>query len=142
MFDVFKRVAILKVSSLPVINTKGNTVGLLMQSNVIEYVSNTLSAANPGSVIALKLGTNDYNLQEKARIVESNNARILSLNFEPSYKVSDAFLCTIKINTKDLKHILATFDRFEYEYEAHSSITEQDTQLQDRYELLMKYLNI
>ena len=141
VFDVLPKFTEAQISALPIIDEKGFLLGLLRESDVVKYLSQLTSTNNPGAFLTLRLGTNDYNLQEISRIVESNNARILSLQFEPMTE-DEHLLCTIKINTKELKHILATFDRFNYEYIAHSSENEVDNQLQNRYDLLMKYLNI
>ncbi|MBI1182961.1 CBS domain-containing protein [bacterium] len=141
VFDVLKVFVETGFSALPVIDENSNLLGVLRTMDVVNYLSRTLSINNPGAFITLQLGQNDYNLQEISRIVESNNARILSLHFEPVSE-EGVLICTLKINQRDLSHILATFDRFNYKYLAHSSVSEHDDGLQERYNLLMKYLNI
>lgn len=141
VFDVIKLFIDGGLSALPVTSPKGKLLGLLRASDVLQYLSNTLSIKFPGAFISLRFGQNDYNLQEISRIVESNNARILSLHFEP-IQPDESLLCTIKIDQKDLRHILATFERFGYTCVAHSSSVKQDDGMSDRYDLLMKYLNI
>ncbi|MFY0673470.1 MAG: CBS domain-containing protein [Bacteroidia bacterium] len=141
IFETLKFFKEFNLSAIPVVNESGLLSGLLTAQDVINYLSTTTSISNPGSFITLRLKTNDYNLQEISRIVESNNAQILSLHFEP-VAAADELHCTIKINQKDLKHIIATFERFDYQLLAHSSATDSDDELKDRYDLLMKYLNI
>lgn len=141
VFDVFKVFVEGEYTALPVVNEQSELLGLFRMSDAINYLSKTLSIKNEGSFITLKLGNNDYNLQELARIVESNNARVLSLHFEP-IENEEQLLCTIKINQRDLTHILATFERFGYEYVAHSSIGDHNDDLAARYNLLMKYLDL
>lgn len=141
VFDVLKLFKEFNLSALPVVNSNGILCGMLTTLNVVSYLSKTISIANPGSFITLRFHTNDYNLQEISRIVESNNAQILSLHFEP-VETANELHCTIKINQKDLRHIIATFERFDYELLAHSSITDTEDELKNRYDMLMKYLNI
>ena len=141
IFDVFKFFVEGEYTAIPVVNEESELLGLLRMADAIAYLSKTLSIKNDGAFITLRLGTNDYNLQELARIVESNNARVLSMHFEPIEKEGQ-LLCTIKINQRDLTHILATFERFGYEYVAHSSIGDHQDDLIDRYNLLMKYLDL
>jgi len=141
VFDVLRLFVESELTALPVIDEESNLLGVLRAADVINYLSKTLSIQNPGAFVTLELGQHDYNLQEISRIVESNNARILSLHFEPIQN-EGMLLCTLKINQKDLSHILATFERFNYNYVAHSSSGEHDDGTQDRYNLLMKYLNI
>lgn len=141
VFDVLKIFVDGEYTALPVVDEQSEILGLFRMADAIDYLSKTLSIKNEGAFITLKLGKNDYSLQELARIVESNNARVLSLHFEP-LEQEELLLCTIKINQRDLSHILATFERFGYEYIAHSSIGAHDDDLFDRYSLLMKYLDL
>lgn len=141
VFDVLKFFKEFDLSAIPVINDSGILSGVLSSKDVVNYLGQTISISNLGSFITLRLHTNDYNLQEISRIVESNNARILSLHFEP-VETANELHCTIKINQQDLKHIIATFERFDYELLANTSTNNSEDELKSRYDLLMKYLNI
>ena len=48
----------------------------------------------------------------------------------------------LKLNTKNLKHILAGLQRYEYIVEASFSEDEVTDSFQDRYDSLMNYLNV
>ncbi|MGB0430280.1 MAG: HPP family protein [Bacteroidia bacterium] len=141
VFDIVHLFSEHHLTAIPVIDDDEKLKGILKATDVLNYLGKTLSIANPGSFITIKLEPNGYNLQEISRIVESNNAQIISLHFEPQLTETE-LLCTIKINQKDLSHIIATFERFDYELVAHSSTSENDDVLHQRYDQLMKYLNI
>lgn len=130
-----------QTSSAAVINSEGQIIGLLRSNDIFKYLANSTSYKEEGVYISLKLETRDYNLQEIARIVESNNAKILSLQIESSDNKND-LLVTIKINSKNISHVLATFDRFDYNYVTHAAIDTKDEYYLGRYNLLMKYLNL
>ncbi len=140
-FDVLHLFKEFDLTALPVTTDDNELLGILKATDILEYLSKTFSISNPGSFITLKLESNGYNLQEISRIVESNNAQIISLHFEPKHNDLE-WLLTIKINRRDLSHIIATFERFNYEIVADSSIDENDDEIQARYDQLMKYLNI
>lgn len=141
VFDTLKTFVEEEYTALPVLDKDDNLVGILRLIDIINYLEKMLSIRHKGAFITLRLGQNDYNLQQIARIVESNDAKILSIHFEPETSNGD-LLCTIKINQEDLTHILATFERFEYQPVAHSSSNASKDDLSDRFNLLMKFLNI
>lgn len=141
VFDTLKTFVEEEYTALPVMDKDDNIIGLLRLIDIINYLEKTTSIKHKGAFITLKLGQNDYNLQQIARIVESNDAKILSIHFEPE-TVGGDLLCTIKINQEDLSHILATFERFEYLPVANSSTDTANDDMSQRYNLLMKFLNI
>jgi hypothetical protein len=53
----------------------------------------------------------DYALSEIARIVESNDSIILSVNVN-NIKHSSNIIVTLKVNTSDTRRLVATFERF------------------------------
>jgi hypothetical protein len=83
----------------------------------------------------------DYSLTEIARLVEENDAKILSASITSS--VSQEYSeVTLKINRQDLSAIIQTFERYDYTIKASYQKQRFSDSLQNRYEELMKYLNI
>lgn len=74
---------------------------------MLEKFADMASLKEPGGVIVLELNTNDYYLTEIAKIVESNDAKILSL-YISSPTDSTKLEVTLKINRTDLSSILQT----------------------------------
>ena len=87
------------------------------------------------------LSGKDYSMVEIARIVESNDAKILGSFITRSYD-DNKFELTIKINKENVQDIIQTFERFEYDITASYDQSSSEDDLQDRYNNLMKYLNI
>ena len=141
IFDGLNLICENELSAIAVVNTEGNFVGLVRDLDILNYLRKTISISHSGSFITLKLLPIDYNLQEISRIVESNNARIISLHIDPIVN-QEEMLVTLKIDKRDLSHILATFERFGYNYVAHSSTGDHHDDMMERYELLMRYLNL
>ena len=83
----------------------------------------------------------DYVLSDIARIVEGNDAHILSLyfNVEPD---SGKHAVTIKVDSTEIKHIVATFERYQYQVKAYFQESDMVEIIKDRYDSLMNYLNI
>ena len=96
----------------------------------------------PGGIIVLELVERDYSLSQIAQIVESNNVRVLSM-YITSPPESTRLEVTLKVNTSDLVSVIRTFER--YNYDVKTWVTSNDSMDQfysERFDLLMKYLNI
>ncbi len=65
------------------------------------------------SLIVIEVPLVDYTLTDIARIVESNNARVMNLYVLP---VADGntLIISIKLNLLDLSPVLMSFERFNY----------------------------
>ena len=96
----------------------------------------------PGGVIVLELNVNDYSMQQIARIVEENNAKILS-SYVTSLADTFKMEVTLKINQTDLTSIIQSFQRFGYIIKAsfHGK-NRQEEILQKNYDQFMLYLNV
>jgi len=96
----------------------------------------------PGGVIVLELNANDYSLAQIARIIEDNDAKILSshVTFIPnSFKME----VNLKINQTDLTSIIQSFMRFDYTIKASfQGNNRQEDVLRKNYDQFMLYLNV
>ncbi|HRB40824.1 MAG TPA: CBS domain-containing protein, partial [Bacteroidia bacterium] len=95
----------------------------------------------PGGIIILNVERKNYSMQEIARITESNGALILSssVNQLPD---SEIFEVTLKVDKLDLSRILAGFYRMDYNVVASYQTTDLPTDIEDRYQAFMTYLNV
>lgn len=80
-------------------------------SFTVEYFLGLSDTEN--SLIILEVPLVDYTLTDIARIVESNNARVMNLFVLP---VADGntLIISIKLNLLDLSPVLMSFERFNY----------------------------
>ena len=94
------------------------------------------------SLIILEIPTQDYTLTEIARIVESNNARIIFLSVI-SISGGENLLVSLKLDVSDLTAVLMSFERFSYNvvyyFMKEGEITDK---FQDRLDELMYYLEM
>lgn len=141
VFDIIKMMSEFKLTNVAVADNNHNYLGCITAEHLVDVVAEFSSVNDPGSVIVLNLNVNDYSLSEIARIVESNDARILS-SFITSHKDSVQLEVTLKINKSDLSGIIQTFNRYNYTVSASFHESKLDELMHNRYEELMKYLNI
>ena len=141
LFDVIGKLGELHVSTIPVLNENEDYVGLITLEDVLQYYANSFSFKEPGSIIVIETHKSDYSLAEVSRIIEAENAKILS-SFLTLDSDSNNVLLTLKVNRHDVQHIIATLKR--YDYDIRASFTEDDYfyGLKERYDALMKYLSV
>jgi acetoin utilization protein AcuB len=141
LLSIIRLFADWNISVIPVIDHKDNYLGCITPANVLAIMGHKSWITEPGGILVLEIKAADFSFAEIARIVESNNANILyaetSLN-----KEAERIEITAKINKQDLKDIMQSFERFNYEVKAtfHASVHNDD--MKERYDSLMMYLNV
>jgi signal-transduction protein with cAMP-binding, CBS, and nucleotidyltransferase domain len=140
-YDVLKVMSSLKLSVIPVLNDKDQYLGLIHLSTLLQHFAEMASMKESGGLLVLELNLHDYSLSEIARIVESNDAKILSL-YISSHIDSTKLEVTIKINRTDLSSIIQTFNRYNYTIKASFHQSEYVDDLKDRFDSFMSFLNI
>ncbi len=141
-YDVIRIAAAENLTLVPVLDEDTVYLGSITLSRIIGMMAEMASVKQPGGVIVLEVNNQDYSLGEISRIVESNDAKVLSA-YITSFHDSTRLEVTIKINRIDLSSIIQTFNRFNYTITASFSEESQwDELLNSRYESLMNYLNV
>lgn len=142
LYDVISLAARHKLSVVPVLDEDNHYKGVITYNDIIRNIASLSSIDQPGGLIILHVLERDYSMSRISQIIESNDARILSM-YITSKPESTSLEITVKVNTSDLTSIIRTFER--YSYEVTTWVTENDELdrfYTDRYNLLMKYLNI
>jgi CBS domain-containing protein len=140
LFDVMKLIIDADLTIVPVVDSDNKYLGLITLENLIKHFAETVAITQPGGILVLEMAPRDYSLAEIARLIESENTKILSC-FVSSPHGKETLELTLKLSKQDLKHVTATLARFGYEVK--SSFFEADylDNLRERYDALMKYLN-
>jgi acetoin utilization protein AcuB len=142
IFEVIGLASRLKLSVVPVLDNKNHYKGVITTNDLIRHIAGLSSLDQPGGIIVLELVERDYSLSQIAQIVESNNVKVLSM-YITSPPESTKLEVTLKVNTGDLVSVIRTFER--YSYEVKTWVTDNDSMdrfYSERFDLLMKYLNI
>lgn len=130
-----------KLSLLPVVDENGLYLGCITMPGLIENLSTITAVDNPGGIIVLEINVNDFSLTEIAQIIESNDARLLSL-YMTSQPDSLRSEITLKLDRMNIQPVIQTFLRFNYTVKASFFENDYNDSLRDRYNMLMNYLNI
>jgi acetoin utilization protein AcuB len=141
IYDAIKIFSTLSLSLLPVVTENKQYLGIITQSDLIKHLAGIFAINNPGGVIILEINEKDYSLTEIAKIVESNDAKVLSLSIT-SFPDSTKLEVTVKLNRMDIESVLQTFNRYNYSVKASFSENLNLESLRERFDSLMKYLNV
>jgi acetoin utilization protein AcuB len=142
IFEVIGLASRLKLSVIPVLDSKNHYKGVITSTDLIRHIAGISSMDQPGGIIVLELIERDYSLSQIAQIVEGNNVKVLSM-YVTSSPGSTKLEVTLKVNTGELVSVIRTFER--YNYEVKTWVTDNDLMdrfYSERFDLLMKYLNI
>ena len=141
LFEVMGRMAEYQLSAIPVMDEEENYMGMITQEDLIQFYANSFSFSEPGSIIVLEVNRRDYSLAEISRIIEQENAAILSTFLTTSLESTQVFV-TIKINQQDIQSVVASLQRYDYVIKASFTEDSYFEDLKERYDALMSYLNV
>ena len=142
IFEVIGLASRLKLSVIPVLDSKNHFKGVITTSDLIQHIASMSSMDQQGGIIVIEIIERDYSLSQIAQIVESNNIKVLSM-YITSPPDSTKLEVTLKLNSGELASLIRTFER--YNYEVKTWVTSDDSMdrfYSERFDLLMKYLNI
>lgn len=142
IYEVIQKFIEANVSVLPVLDLTDEFIGAITITDLSKRITELVGTTDPGAVIVLEMNSIDYSLSQIAQIVESNDAKVISLYTQNGENVNQ-IIVTLKVNITDVSSIIQTFVRFDY---AIKAVYMDDSLLKDmyseRYELFMKYLDI
>jgi CBS domain-containing protein len=141
IYEVMKLFADFKLTALPVVDEKGTYLGVITLSELMQNVAKTAAVSNPGGILVLETNIVNYSMIEISRIIEENDAKILSM-YVSSPDDSTKIELTLKLNKIDIQPVIQTFLRYDYTIKASFFESDYFDNLRDRYDLLMAYLNV
>ena len=141
-YDVLKIADREAVSLVAVVDDYGKYLGVIALEDIVEAFSKTSAVRGPGSLITITLNMIDYSLAEISRLVEENGVKILSLYMVNVDSDPTKIKLTIKLNTEDVSHVVATLSRFSYIVETNYQENSSDLQERERLDGLLNYLKI
>ena len=140
VLDVLKVVSENDITVVPVVDEGNNYLGSITSADLLDHLAEMLGVNREGGIIVLQVVERDHSIQQIARIIEENNAKILSLSVVPATEGN--LEMHIKIDLPDLNPILQSLERFNYTVLSKFQASQYDSELKDRYDELMRYLNM
>lgn len=141
VFEIMEVASRLKLSIVPVLDDNKNYQGVITIMDLLHYFAELSALRTPGGILVIELNSNDFSMSQIAQIVEGNDAKILGA-YITSHTDSTKLELTIKLNVTDLTSIIQTFNRYNYTIRgSYMKYDEEEELLDERYDLLMRYLN-
>jgi acetoin utilization protein AcuB len=141
VFEVVKMLSKDKLTLVPVVDDEKNYMGLITLNDVLKHYIESGIFEDAVGVIVLEMKPHDYSLSELARLVESEDARVLNSHITPDVQ-NETIDVTLKINLTDLSRIISSFTRHGYLVKEHYNQNEFMDDIKSRYDSLIKYLDI
>lgn len=113
LYEVLRLVSHFNLSLIPVINAEGEYQGVVTRDRLTDVLAEVCNVETEGSVIVLELQPQDYVLTEISRLIESNNAHVLSL-FTHIDRETGKLILSVKIDLEDASPVIRSFERFNY----------------------------
>jgi len=141
VYEIMKMIADLKITVVPILDENNEYVGCTDLLYLMSQITAINSIKEVGGILVLEMNEHDYTMTQIARIVEENNAKILS-SYITSLPDSTQIEVTLKINTTDLDRIIQTFNRYDYTVKASYQKGRLQEDLKKRYDELINFLNM
>jgi acetoin utilization protein AcuB len=126
-----------------VLNEQNEFKGAITISDLLSQFSKSLGIDEIGAIIVLAINSLDFSMAEIARLIESNNVKIISSYYATSVEeYGFRNTLTLKLNSKNIDSVLATLSRFEYDVLATFANAPINSPEKENYDMLIKYLEI
>ncbi|KEO73415.1 CBS domain-containing protein [Anditalea andensis] len=142
IYDVLRVASEHHAVMVAVIDRESVYHGVITLEDAVSAFADTLSIQSQGGVLILSMYMTDYSLFEISRVIESENAKVLSSFISNDPLDASKIKVTIKVDKTELRHIKATLERFGYriidQYQEETGISSEH----DRLGNLMRFLDI
>ncbi|WP_458627788.1 CBS domain-containing protein [Winogradskyella sp. PC D3.3] len=138
--DVLEAFAQNDSNIMPVLDQNNKYLGYYELNDIIHLFNETPFFSEPGGILIVEKGINDYSFSEISQIVESNDLKLLGAFV--SKMEGDLVRITIKISNTSLNEVIQSFRRYSYNIiSGHEDDSYIET-LKERSKYLDKYLNM
>jgi hypothetical protein len=122
--------------------TDGNDtyVGLILADELGMQWHEQTYLKSPGAILVLEMDWIQYSLAEIARIVESNEVKILQVVLQKKSEESAQLKIALKLDRYEIGGLLAAFERYGYQITYKFTGDNESDSFEDRYKWLMKII--
>ncbi|MBD1432677.1 CBS domain-containing protein [Sphingobacterium sp. DN00404] len=141
VYDALQYMDAHQLEILPILDKENGYMGTVTSIDLLSAINETLGNKGPGAIIVLELGKNDVSFSHIAHIFESENIRILNTAVRDIPDTTKMEM-TIKVDKQNISTVVASLWRFDYVVKATFNDGSQDSDIKERYDILMNYLNL
>ncbi len=126
---------------LPVFNSEDEWIGTLDRNSAQSAFISQFELSNSGGIIEILVKNDDFSFSEIARLIENEDTKIVFF-YTSQLNTDNQKILSIKLNKDNISKIVAVLERFGYEVSSYYASEPVHNNEKDRYDNLMKYLNI
>ena len=141
IYDALQYMNAHQLEILPILDKENSYMGIVTAIDLLAAVNETMGNKEVGAIIVLELGKNDVSFSHIAHIFESENVRILHTGLRDIPDTTKIEM-TIKVDKQNISTVVASLWRFDYIVKATFNDGSQDSDIKERYDILMNYLNL
>lgn len=140
IYDALQLMANHDFCFIPILDKNHTYLGSLTKQSIL-IALNTILGDEESAIIILELGIRDNALSHIARIIEGENTSIYSTAI---HQIPNSTLLemTIKVNRTNLSAVVSALRRNNYSVKATFRDSADQSDIQNRYDLLMNYLDL
>ncbi|MEA5425458.1 CBS domain-containing protein [Arcicella lustrica] len=143
LFEILKIAQQYDLQAVVVLDEEQSFIGTISVQELLNQFSKNLGSQEIGAVLEIAVENRSYSLSEISRLIESNNVKIISSYYTSGSGLEDSKdILTLKLNQQDISRVIATLERFEYDIVGAYNFEEITSPDKERYDMLMKYLNL
>lgn len=116
-------------------------MGVVLMSDLLREFANTAIINSQGAIITLQSTLNDYSLAEIARVVEMNGSMLMGANVKPHTDDPALIEIVLRINHQDVNQISSGLAKTGYKVTSSFNTEDNSFDEDERYGLLMKFLD-
>jgi acetoin utilization protein AcuB len=140
IYDVITFMKLHNVSIAPFVDKSNNYLGSASYESILDFLSSNTSYKDQGAVLELSCAPMQYSLSAISKVVEAEGNQVLLMH--TNITEADEMKVTIKVNSLHVSAIIEALERMDYlVLNTYNDETNEEF-LQDRFDGLMKYLNI
>ena len=141
-YEIIKIMSECEANMVAVLSHEDVFLGVITSEDLLDAFSKTVAVQSPGGIIVAAIKKIDYSLAELTRLIEADGAKIIGCFLLDDEEDSDRVSVSLKLDKKDVSHIVATLERFNYQIVALFQEEKIISNEKERLDILMKYLNI
>ncbi len=115
--------------------------GVVLRDDILREFSKTAIVNSEGAIIILQTSLKDYSLSDISRIVEMNGSIVLGANVRPNNDDASQIEIVVRINGQEVNQISNGLNKSGYQVISSFNTEDKSFDEEERYGLLMKYLN-
>jgi len=140
-FEIWTRIVENHLSCIAVVNDHDEFIGIISKQSLIQFYGQCFAMSEPGCILVLSQRRMDYSLSKIARIIEEQDCNVLG-TFVSEASDSGSLFITLKLNCQDAQGIVNSLQRYGIEVVELFSEERFNDPLQERFNMLMSYLNL